>query len=162
MSRPVLSHIGLGSNLDAPIRRIEHAIGELATLPSTRVLRRSRLFRTPPWGLREQPDFINAAVEIETALAPIDLLRELLAIERRGGRVRDGARWGPRVIDLDLLLYDGRTLREPGLELPHPRMHERAFVLVPLADLDADIDVPGHGRVGELAASIDAQDCEPV
>ncbi len=160
--KPVLAHVGLGSNLDEPIRQVERAIEQIATLPSTRLLRRSRLYRTSPWGIREQPDFINAVCEIETGLAPRDLLRQLLAIEQRGGRVRDGARWGPRVIDLDLLLYDGRTSHEPGLELPHPRMHERAFVLVPLADLDAGLEIPGRGRAGELAATLGAGGCEPL
>ncbi len=159
---PVLAHVGLGSNLDGPIRQVELAIDQIATLPSTRLLRRSRLYRTPPWGMRDQPDFINAVAEIETTLAPRDLLRHLLAIERHGGRVRDGARWGPRVIDLDLLLYGGRTLHESGLELPHPRMHERSFVLVPLAELDAGLEIPGHGFAGELVAALGAGGCEPV
>ena len=158
----VRAHVGLGSNLDAPDRQVERAIAALAELRATRLVRRSRLFRTPPWGLREQPDFINAVAEIETALEPRALLDELLAIERRGGRIRAGERWGPRIIDLDLLLYDGRTLFEPGLELPHPRMHERDLVLVPLADLDADIEIPGHGRAGELVRAFDASACVPL
>ncbi|MBN8482372.1 MAG: 2-amino-4-hydroxy-6-hydroxymethyldihydropteridine diphosphokinase [Xanthomonadales bacterium] len=158
----VLAHVGLGSNLDGPAMQVERAIVELAAMPSTRLVRRSRLFRTPPWGLSQQPEFVNAVAEVETGLAPIELLGELLAIERRGGRVRDGVRWGPRSIDLDLLLYGARSGREPGLELPHPRMHERAFVLVPLSDLDPDLQIPGRGRVGDLAAAIGAGGCEPL
>lgn len=155
----VLAYIGLGSNLDSPQQQILRAFDEIDAIAATRLRRRSRLFRTPPWGGIAQPDFVNAVAEVETGLAPRALLNELLAIERRHGRIRDGERWGPRTLDLDLLLHGAGAVREDGLELPHPRLHERAFVLVPLADIDPAIGIPGHGPVGELAATFDAQAC---
>src|SRR5690606_7617881 len=116
-----LACIGLGSNLDGPARQILRAFEALAACPGIVVVARSRLYRSAPWGRAEQPDFVNAAVEIETALTPRELLRELLAIERRLGRVRDGdSRWGPRVIDIDLLTYGDRVIDEAGLRIPHP------------------------------------------
>lgn len=158
----VVAHIGLGSNLEDPTRQVERAIDELDALPETRVLRRSRLYRTRPWGLAGQPDFVNAVAAVETSLGARELLDQLLAIERRRGRRRDGERWGPRVIDLDLLLFGACCLREPGIEVPHPRLHERAFVLVPLGELDPDLHVPGQGRVSVLAAALGETDCEPL
>lgn len=158
----VVAHIGLGSNLEDPAHQVERAIEELDALPGTRVLRRSRLYRTPPWGLIGQPDFINAVAEVETSLGARELLDQLLAIEQRRGRLRNGERWGPRVIDLDLLLYGDRRVHEPGIEVPHPRLHERAFVLVPLAELDRSLDVPGQGRVAMLAAALSDAGCEPL
>jgi 2-amino-4-hydroxy-6-hydroxymethyldihydropteridine diphosphokinase len=159
---PVLAHIGLGSNLEDPASQVERTFAELAALPGTRLARRSRLYRTPPWGLPGQPDFINAVAEVDTTLAPRDLLDQLLAIELRRGRRRDGDRWGPRVIDLDVLLYGNLRLREPGIEVPHPRLHERAFVLVPLAELDRTLDVPGQGSVGALADALADASCVPL
>jgi len=155
----VLAYIGLGSNLDSPRQHILRAFGEIDAITMTRLCRRSRLYRTPPWGGIVQPDYVNAVAEIETGLAPRALLDELLAIERRHGRVRDGGRWGPRTLDLDLLLHGAGAVREAGLELPHPRLHERAFVIVPLLDIDPAIEIPGHGAVGVLAATFDAQAC---
>ena len=158
----VVAHIGLGSNLEDPVRQVERAIDELDALPTTRVRRRSRLYRTPPWGLAGQPDFINAVAEVETSIGARDLLDQLLAIEHRRGRRRDGERWGPRVIDLDLLLYANHRVREAGIEVPHPRLHERAFVLVPLAELVPSLDVPGQGRVDRLVAALGDASCEPL
>lgn len=143
-------YIGLGANLDDPVRQVEAAIAALDGLPTTRVLRRSALYRTAPWGRVDQPDFVNAVVELETALEPEALVGSLLAIEREAGRERGGDRWGPRRIDLDLLLDGVRRLDAPSLTLPHPRLAERAFVLVPLAELAFGLEVPGRGRVGEL------------
>jgi 2-amino-4-hydroxy-6-hydroxymethyldihydropteridine diphosphokinase len=154
--------IGVGSNLDEPERQVRRAIDALARIPHSRVAKTSRFFRTAPWGDVAQPDFVNAAVELETSLSPRALLDALLAIERAHGRRRDGARWGPRVIDLDILLYDDRIVDEPGLRIPHPRLAERAFALLPLADLDADRIVPGVGRVRDLVAAVDARGCVPI
>lgn len=152
----VTAYIGLGSNLDAPGEQVERALRELNALPQTRLVARSRLYRTAPWGGIEQPDFINAVAQLETGLDAQVLMRALLTIEHRAGRRRDGERNGPRVLDLDLLLYGDRRIVEAGLEVPHPRLHERAFVLVPLAEIAPDLAVPGQGRVSELLARVDA------
>lgn len=155
------AYIALGSNLDGPQARVERAFAALDALPQTRLRARSRLYRTPPWGVREQPDFINAVAALDTQLAPHALLEALLALEAQAGRVR-GIRNGPRVLDLDLLLYGSEALHLPDLEVPHPRLHERAFVLVPLADVAPDLEVPGRGRVADLLARVDARGCVPV
>ena len=147
--------IGLGSNLGDPAAQIRRAMQALAAMPETRLVRRSALYRNPPAGYRDQPEFVNAVASIETWLAPRDLLDQLLAIERAHGRVRDFHN-GPRTLDLDILLYGERIVREPGLTIPHPRMLQRAFVLVPLAEIAPDAVVPGGGRVAELAAKLDA------
>ncbi len=126
---------------------------EMATLPGTSVRQVSSLYRTPPWGDVHQPDFVNAVVELETALEPGFLLDSLLDIESRMGRVRD-RRNGPRVIDLDLLLHGKHVLEGERLTVPHPRMHDRAFVLLPLAEIAPDLVIEGHGRVGDLAAAV--------
>lgn len=110
----------------------------------------SRFRETEPVGVRDQPRFLNGAAAVDTELPPRELLEVLLGIERELGRVRDGTRWGPRTIDLDLLLYGGEMVDEPGLRVPHPRLHERRFALEPLAELDPDAVVPGAGRVSEL------------
>jgi 2-amino-4-hydroxy-6-hydroxymethyldihydropteridine diphosphokinase len=154
--------VGIGSNLDDPVRQVRSAIEALAGLPRTRVLGVSRLFRTLPWGLVEQPAFVNAAVALGTQLSPRELLDALLAIERARGRRRDGPRWGPRVLDLDILLYGDHSLNEDGLRIPHPHVAERAFVLLPLADLDAERVIPGHGRVRELLDHVDISGCAPL
>lgn len=124
-------------------------------LPDTRLARVSSLYRSAPVGFLDQPDFINAVAQIETALPPRVLLDALLEIERRLGRVRDFAN-APRTLDLDLLLYADAICAEPSLTVPHPRMHERAFVMVPLAEIAPEAVVPGRGRVSELVADVDA------
>lgn len=154
------AYIGIGSNLDDPQRQVRSAIDALARLPDSRFLRASRLFRTPPWGRTDQPAFVNAAAAVSTRLAPRALLDALLAIERAHGRHRDATRWGPRVLDLDILLYGDTSIAEPGLEIPHPHLAERAFVLLPLADLDPGLTVPGRGRVSELLQHVDTRGCE--
>jgi 2-amino-4-hydroxy-6-hydroxymethyldihydropteridine diphosphokinase len=158
MPETVTACIALGSNLDDPRLQVERGFAALAALPRTRLLARSRLYRTPPWGMPDQPDFINAAVRLETTLTPRELLDALLAIEARAGRMR-GARNGPRILDLDLLLYGNRVINEPDIVVPHPRLHERAFVLLPLVDVAADFEVPGRGRVVELLQRVDATAC---
>ncbi len=152
----VAAYVALGSNLDDPRAQVERGFEALATLPRTRLLVRSRLYRTPPWGVREQPDFVNAAARLETALPPRALLDALLAIETRAGRSR-GVPNGPRILDLDLLAYADEVLDTPGLVIPHPRLHERAFVLLPLADIAPDLEVPGQGRVADLLERTDTR-----
>ena len=151
--------VALGGNLGDTHAILRQALDDLAALPRTRLLARSRFYRTPPWGLREQPPFLNAAAELETALAPYELLDALLDIERAAGRVREGERWGPRTLDLDLLHMEGVTLRDQRLTLPHPRIGERAFVLLPLAELAPELELPGQGRVDALLAAADAAGC---
>lgn len=161
MVAPMAACVALGSNLDAPRAQVERGFAALAELPDTTLRARSRLYRTPPWGIVEQPDFVNAVALLETRLPAAELLAALLAIEARAGRVR-GVRNGPRRLDLDLLLYGDQRIELPGLVVPHPRLHERAFVLVPLADVAPDFEVPGHGRVAALLAQVDATACRPL
>lgn len=155
------AYVALGSNLDDPRVQVERGFDALARLPRTTLKARSRLYRTPPWGVVEQPDFVNAVAVLQTELPPHELLQALLAIEAAAGRVR-GVRNGPRVLDLDLLVYDDVSLQASDLVLPHPRLHERAFVLLPLADVAADVVIPGRGRVGDLLAAVDAAGCVPL
>jgi 2-amino-4-hydroxy-6-hydroxymethyldihydropteridine diphosphokinase len=154
--------VALGSNLDDPATQVARALAAMDSLPETRLVCASRLYRTPPWGLGDQPWFVNAAAELDTRLEPRALLRALLALESRSGRERSGPRWGPRRIDLDLLLYQGRVIDEPGLHLPHPRLAERAFVLLPLADIAPDLLLPDGRRLADLIAQVDAGGIEPL
>ncbi|MDC8011781.1 2-amino-4-hydroxy-6-hydroxymethyldihydropteridine diphosphokinase [Tahibacter soli] len=154
-----IAHVGIGSNLGDSRRVVAGAVEALAALASTRVVRSSAHYATPPWGRVDQPPFINAVVEIDTALSAQELLAALLDIERAAGRVRDGSRWGPRVLDLDLLLYGDAIVSEPGLSVPHPHLAQRAFVLLPLAELAPDREVPGAGRVRDLVARVDSAGC---
>jgi 2-amino-4-hydroxy-6-hydroxymethyldihydropteridine diphosphokinase len=144
--------VGLGANLGDPQSQVRRAIAALGELPRTRLLAASSLYRSAPVGVGEQPDFINAVAKVETALPARELLDELVTVESRFGRDRPfpGA---PRTLDLDLLLYGDRLIDEPGLVVPHPRMHERAFVLLPLAEIAADISVPRRGSVKTLLAA---------
>ena len=142
------AYVGLGSNLgdrETTIRRASELVG---------ARRLSTIRETEPWGLVDQPRFLNAAAELETDLRPRALLDCLLEIERELGRTRGGPRYGPRTIDLDLLLYGEETLDEPGLRVPHPRLHERPFVLEPLWELDPALEVPGRGSVAALLAAL--------
>ena len=143
-----LAYIGLGSNLgdrEALIRRAAGLVG---------VRRLSSLLETQPWGFVNQPKFLNAAAEIETPLSPRQLLVHLLDVERRLGRERIGPRWGPRTIDLDLLLYGDDSIDEPGLVVPHPRLTKREFALRPLAELVPALIIPGNGTVQEALAGL--------
>jgi 2-amino-4-hydroxy-6-hydroxymethyldihydropteridine diphosphokinase len=143
-----LAYVGLGANLgdrEATIRRAVELLG---------AARVSTLIETEPWGYADQPRFLNAVAELETGEPPRELLGRLLEIERELGRTREGPRYGPRTIDLDLLLYGGEQLAEPGLVVPHPRLHERAFVLEPLAELAPGLVVPGHGPVKALLSRL--------
>jgi 2-amino-4-hydroxy-6-hydroxymethyldihydropteridine diphosphokinase len=160
---PAKAAVGLGGNLGDAAATLHEAMLALDGLPDTRLLRASRLYRTPAWGNTAQPDFVNAAALPQTQLEVRDLLDALLDIERRFGRDRgQGERWGPRTLDLDLLLYDDATIDEPGLRVPHPHLHERAFALLPLAEIAPDLFVPGHGRVADLLGGVDASGCAPL
>ena len=143
--KSVLAYVGIGSNMDIPHRQVLSAFGELAELPRSRISTRSSLYRTSPRGFSNQPDFVNAVAGLETALEPAVLLARLLEIERRHGRLRSFPN-APRTLDLDLLLYGDQTLRTAYLDVPHPRMHERAFVLIPLTELEPDLTIPGRGQ----------------
>lgn len=139
-------YVALGANLGDPVATVHAAFAALAGLPHTRVAATSALYRTAPVGITEQPEFINAAAALETALEPEALLDALLAIEQQFGRIR-AERNGPRTLDLDILLYADRIIASPRLTLPHPRLHLRAFVLYPLADLAPDLVLPGRGTL---------------
>ena len=162
LPRAVDAYVALGSNLGNCRATLEAAVDALGALPQCRLAGVSAIYRTPPWGRLDQPDFLNAVVRLRTTLRPLDLLDALMAVERRFGRIRDGERWGPRTLDLDLLHMDGEVLADPHLTLPHPRIAERAFVLRPLADLAPDLVLPGQGRVAELLQRIDAGGCVPI
>lgn len=160
-ARASLAYVGLGSNLEDPASQLQAAFDALAGIDGTRGLRRSRLYRTPPWGRIDQPDFVNAVAELRTVLAPEALLLELQRIERGAGRARR-ERWGPRVLDLDLLIHGDARRDMPALTLPHPHVHERAFVLLPLRDLAPDLEIPGRGRVRDLLSAVDCDGIEAL
>ena len=141
-----LAYVALGANLGDPASTVRAAFGALANLPESRVVHCSSLYRTAPVGLTDQPEFVNAVAALETTLAPESLLDALLDIESRFGRIR-AEKNGPRTLDLDLLLYNDQTLDLPRLTLPHPRLHLRAFVLYPLAEIAPDLALPGRGRI---------------
>ena len=148
-----LSFVALGSNLDDPQAQVKRGFAALASLPDTTLLAQSALYRSAPVGYANQPDFINAVAKISTALSPQQLLQALLAIEHQYGRERTFQN-APRTLDLDVLLYDDLILHEIGLTIPHPHMHQRAFVLMPLLELQADCVIPAQG-----AATLALQDC---
>ncbi len=147
--------LGLGGNLQQPVEQLKEALDRLAASEDIEILKSSSFYRTPPWGDPRQDDFVNAVVQVDTRLAPIPLLLQLQSIERAMGRQRGHRRWGPRLIDIDLLLYGNLTYQSDELVIPHPRMHERAFVLVPMAELDNGLEIPGHGPVESLLQNID-------
>ncbi len=147
------AYVGLGSNLDSPDRQIETTFELLDAIPQTRLIARSSLYRSAPFGGVEQPDFVNAAAALLTQLDAQVLLDELQKIERKRGRERGGVRWGPRVLDLDLLVYSHHIIAEPGLTVPHPGIAERNFVLLPLRDLAPDLEIPGLGRIGKISVN---------
>jgi 2-amino-4-hydroxy-6-hydroxymethyldihydropteridine diphosphokinase len=149
------SFVGLGGNLEDPRAQIERALALLAAEEGVEVVAVSTLRETDPVGYEDQPRFLNGAVELQTSLEARELLERLLAIERRLGRVRgEGPRFGPRTVDLDLLVHGDEVIAEPGLQVPHPRLHERRFALEPLAELDPDLEIPGRGAVQTLLAGL--------
>ena len=159
MSPPVPAVVALGSNLDDPEGQVRRAFAEIAALPDTWLVARSPLYRTAPVGYADQPPFVNACARVETRLAPRALLDALLAIERLHGRTR-GIPNGPRTLDLDIVLYGGATIDEPGLCVPHPRAHERAFVLAPLVDVWPEAPIPGKGSAKELLERVGMEGVE--
>lgn len=156
------AYVALGSNLGDSKQHLLDAMEALAALPHTQVTARSRIYRTPPWGVVDQPDFLNAVVALETPLEPHELLDALLAIERAAGRQRNGERWGPRTLDLDLLYVADRVVNDERLSLPHPHIADRAFVLLPLHDVAPDLAIPDRGRVADLLRAVDTQGCKPL
>lgn len=148
------AYIGLGSNLQGPARQLEDAFALLHEISQTRLLRYSSLYRSAPFGGIEQPDFVNAVAALLTQLSAQELLRELQRIETARGRERGAVRWGPRVLDLDLLVYSSQTIDEAELTVPHPGIAERNFVLLPLGEIAPDLDIPGLGRVSNLDVNL--------
>jgi len=161
MDAPRRAFLGLGSNLGDRRDNLAQARARVAALPGTRLLAESRLYLTRPVGRADQPDFLNQVVEVETTLSPRALLGYLKQMEWDLGR-RPGVRWGPREIDLDILVMEGVEMSEPDLVIPHPRLGERAFVLMPLAELAPQILLPSGETVAEAAARVGRQGVEPV
>jgi 2-amino-4-hydroxy-6-hydroxymethyldihydropteridine diphosphokinase len=156
------AYVALGSNLDQPLVQVERAFAALAQLAQCRLISRSRLYKTQPLGPQDQPEFINAAAGLLTMLTPRELLTELKRVEREMGRATPVVRWGPRVIDLDLLVYADAQVSEDDLTVPHRGLPQRNFVLYPLRDLAPELLVPGHGRVKQLAARVGAAGLAPL
>ena len=163
IKEPVRVFVGLGGNVGDVEATLHEAIWALDGLPQTSLRTQSKFYRSPPWGRTDQADFLNAVVELRTQLVPRILLDYLLGIEERFGRVRgDGEKWGPRSLDLDLLTYGEETIDEPGMHLPHPYLHERAFVLVPLAEIAGSLHGPGRGMVQDLLTVVAAAGIEAI
>ena len=157
MTIPVVAFVGLGGNLGDAVTTLRRARHALAKLARTKLVCVSSLYRTPAWGMEQQADFINGAAMLESGLDARELLQALLAVERDFGRERAAAgRWGPRTLDLDLLLYGDVVIDEPGLQVPHPQLHARAFALVPLLEIAPDILIPGQGRARDALSRLDA------
>jgi 2-amino-4-hydroxy-6-hydroxymethyldihydropteridine diphosphokinase len=154
--------IGLGSNLDDPPRQLDAAVAALAALPNSMFITGSRRYRSRPFGPQDQPDYLNAVVALLTRLDAAELHAALRALESALGKVPPPVRFGPRRIDLDLLLHGASVLVTDSLELPHPRLHQRAFVLYPLAELAPELWIPGRGRVAALAAAVPGEGVSPV
>jgi 2-amino-4-hydroxy-6-hydroxymethyldihydropteridine diphosphokinase len=148
------AYIGLGTNLGDRAAMLRAALEQLAAEPGIEVVGVSPVHETEPVGMTDQPRFLNAAAAVETELPPREVLDRLLGIERRLGRTRDGPRFGPRTIDLDLLLYGDELIDEPGLEVPHPRLHERLFALEPLLELNPQLELPGRGPLYEIVRGL--------
>lgn len=156
----VAAFIGLGSNLDRPAAQLRAALERLGRLPRSELEAVSGFYGNPPMGPQDQPDYVNAVARLRTALSPRALLEACQGIERDQGRVRGADRWGPRTIDLDVLLYGEAIVEEPGLHVPHPGIAERPFVLLPLAELAPDLRVPGAGDVARLLEAVDTSALE--
>lgn len=148
--------IGLGGNLGEVETTLMEALFALDEIPQTTLRRQSSIYRTPAWGNTDQPDFLNCVAELQTRLGPTILLEKCLEIEARFGRIRQQEqRWQARTLDLDILLFGDDIIHEPNLHIPHPHMHERAFVLVPLAELVNDLEIPGQGSLKDCLAKLD-------
>jgi 2-amino-4-hydroxy-6-hydroxymethyldihydropteridine diphosphokinase len=156
-----IAFVAIGSNLDEPVKQVEGALLELDRLPHTRVVKRSSLYRSAPVGYTSQPEFINAVAQLETGLSAGRLLSELQEIEARHGRKRSFAN-APRTLDLDLLLFERFESNTPALSLPHPRMHERMFVLKPLVEVSENVLIPGKGAAKDLLRACNGQVVERI
>ena len=154
------AYVALGSNLSGPRRQVEAAFEALAGLPHSRLVLRSSLWRSAPMGPQHQPAFVNAVAGLVTTSSPREFLDRLKELERSLGKVEPSLRWGPRAIDLDLLVFGDNKLEEPGLTLPHPGLHQRNFVLYPLSEIAADLWVPGLARVRRLRERVSAAGIE--
>ena len=157
MTHRIRSYVGIGSNLDDPVARVRMGLAALQGLPGSALVTFSSLYRTTPIGITDQPEFVNAVAALDTQLAPTVLLRELLAIERAAGRRRGTVQGGPRTLDLDLLLYGDLEITSADVTIPHPRMHERAFVLAPLFEIAPMLRIPMKGAVSMLLGRCEAQ-----
>ncbi len=153
--------LALGSNLADPLQQVQNALDALAAIPQTRVVAVSSFYRTPPYGPQDQPDYLNAVVELATALQPDALLDHTQRVEQEQGRVRKDHRWGPRTLDLDILLFDRQTLASDRLTVPHYDMHNRAFMLVPLLEIAPAITLPNGTPVASLLAPLDCSQIRP-
>ena len=156
-----LAYVGLGANLGEPRRQLTEALIAMSGLPETRLEGHSSFYRTAPVGFEDQPEFLNAVAALDTRLAPGVLLEGLQGIERRHHRERSFPN-APRTLDLDLLLFGDEQIARPGLTVPHPRMHERAFVLAPLVEIAPDVAIPGRGRASDLLAACTGQSIERI
>jgi 2-amino-4-hydroxy-6-hydroxymethyldihydropteridine diphosphokinase len=155
-------YVGIGSNLQQPIQQVRQALQALAYLPATRLIAQSRLYRSAPLGPQDQPNYINAVAALDTTLTSSELLHMLHGIEQAQGRVRDGSRWGPRTLDLDILLFGDECINQPQLVVPHPGLYERNFVLYPLSEIAPELVIPGRGALSDLLAQCPATGLEPV
>ena len=158
----VTAYVGLGSNLDDPAQQVALAMQRLAHLEKSALLASSRLYRNPPMGPQDQPEYVNAVVKLSTELDAHGLLAALQAIERDSGRQRMKLRWGPRIIDLDLLLYGTHIINSPTLTVPHGGLAERAFVLLPMAEIEPQLDLPLLGPIANLLQAIDCRAVVPL
>jgi 2-amino-4-hydroxy-6-hydroxymethyldihydropteridine diphosphokinase len=157
----MLAYIGLGSNLENPLQQIKTAIDDLQSLADINIVSVSSLYQSPPMGPADQPDYINAVLALETSLNPHQLLDALQSVEQLHGRVRK-RHWGERTLDLDILLFGDQILDDERLKIPHPGMHERAFVLYPLAEIAPDIEIPGIGTLQKILPSCPQGDLQQV
>jgi 2-amino-4-hydroxy-6-hydroxymethyldihydropteridine diphosphokinase len=151
------AYVAIGANLDDPAARVREAFEKLAELPRTRLIARSRLYRSVPLGPQDQPEFVNAAAGLLTQLSAAELLTDLKSLERVLGRATPIVRWGPRRIDFDLSVFGSERIQSETLTVPHPGVPVRNFVLYPLLDIAPELAVPGHGRIRELAAGVSAE-----
>ena len=155
--------IGLGSNINDPETQLVMAIKSLHQLPDTEFLCQSSFYRSKPVGPQDQPYFINAVVKLDTKMTALKLLQSLQSIEMRHGRLRKGAQhWGPRPLDLDILLFGQEQINLDNLVVPHPEMHKRNFVLIPLNEIESDLEIPGAGKVCHLLKNIGTKDIEKL
>jgi 2-amino-4-hydroxy-6-hydroxymethyldihydropteridine diphosphokinase len=151
----VRAYIGIGSNLNDPVVQVQEAFEELEMLPDSLLEARSSLYGSRPMGPPDQPDYVNAVAALDTLLSAPELLAALQQIEVQQGRERGSEPWGPRVLDLDLLLYGRRVIDSPGLKVPHPGLHERDFVIIPLAEIAGNLNVPGKGMLSMLIKNVE-------